>query len=134
MGTGAHKTDIKKKAVLVALERSMGVVTIACKATGVSREQFYKWKRIDQRFRESVDEIDEMALDFVEGKQFEQINAGNTSLIIWYLKTKGKARGYIERTEQVVTDERITELRLTRVTRGVESNDELSREFNGKGA
>ena len=40
-----------------------------------------------------------IALDFGETQLHAQIREGNTSATIFFLKTKGKRRGYIERSE-----------------------------------
>lgn len=97
------KTDIRKKEVLNALEKSLGVVTTACKNVGISRETYYKWLREDKKFKDAVNDIDAVALDFAESQLHKQIQEGSTSATIFYLKTKGKKRGYVERTEQVIT-------------------------------
>jgi len=94
-----NKTEQHKKAVIEALEKSLGVVTTACKLVGIGRTTFYQWLKEDQEFAEKVTDIENIALDFVESKLFENVKDGNTSEIIFYLKTKGKKRGYIERQE-----------------------------------
>ena len=40
-----------------------------------------------------------MFLDYAESKLVENIGKGDTTAIIFTLKTKGKSRGYIERSE-----------------------------------
>ena len=90
---------IKKEAMLQALENSLGVVTVACKKTETPRSTYYKWLKEDQEFAQAVQEIENVALDFAESQLHKQIQSGNTSATIFYLKTKGKNRGYVERQE-----------------------------------
>jgi len=90
---------IKKEAMLQALENSLGVVTVACKQSDTPRSTYYKWLKEDEDFAKSVKEIENIALDFAESQLHSQMKDGNTSATIFYLKTKGKKRGYIERSE-----------------------------------
>jgi hypothetical protein len=85
--------------MLQALENSLGVVTVACKKTETPRSTYYKWLKEDQEFAQAVKEIENIALDFAESQLHTQIKDGSTSATIFYLKTKGKKRGYIERSE-----------------------------------
>jgi len=94
-------SDINKKAMIEALEKSLGVVTSACKSVGISRETHYRWTREDPEYQEAVEDISGVALDFAESQLHRQIKDGNTAATIFYLKTKGKGRGYIERIENV---------------------------------
>jgi hypothetical protein len=91
-----NKTAQHKKAVLEALEKTLGIVTQACKIAGVSRTQFYHWINTDGEFADAVKSIDDVVLDFVESKLHKQIDSGNPTSTIFYLKTKGRKRGYIE--------------------------------------
>lgn len=94
-----NKTEQHKKAVIEALEKSLGVVTTACKNAGVGRTQFYSWLKEDEGFARQVKDIGNVALDFAESQLHKQIKGGSTSATIFYLKTKGKNRGYVERQE-----------------------------------
>ena len=98
-------SDIVKKNLLEALEKSLGIVTTACKIVGCARSTFYKYYKDDQDFKASVDELENLTLDFVESKLHKQIENDNTTATIFYLKTKGKKRGYIERKEVEMTAE-----------------------------
>jgi len=93
-----------KKALLEALEKSLGVVTTACKSVGLDRATFYRYYHADEAFRQAVDDIENVALDFSESNLHKRIAAGDTTAIIFHLKTKGKKRGYVERIEQTGKD------------------------------
>mgnify|MGYP003120175202 FL=1 len=94
---------IKKEAMLKALESSLGVVTVACKQTDTPRSTYYKWLKEDEDFAKAVKEIENIALDFGESQLHSQMKDGNTSATIFFLKTKGKKRGYVERSELDLT-------------------------------
>lgn len=93
------KSEHIKKQVLVAIEQSLGVVTTACKKVGISRTTFYKYYNEDAEFKKEVDDIENVALDYAESQLHKQISEGNTTATIFYLKTKGKKRGFVERQE-----------------------------------
>ena len=95
----SEQTEHNKKNVLEALEKSFGIVTTACKTVGIGRTQFYQWLKDDQVFKEKVNDIQNVTLDMAESQLHKQILGGNTSATIFYLKTKGKKRGYVERQE-----------------------------------
>lgn len=94
-----NKIQQKKKALIEALTQTLGVVTSACKIVGIDRTMFYDYYNDDKEFAKQVKDIQEVAVDFAESKLYEQIKDGNTTATIFYLKTKGKGRGYVERQE-----------------------------------
>lgn len=94
-----NRTDTTKKAMLEALEKALGIVTPACKNVGISRETHYRWLKEDEDYSNAVNEISDVALDFAESQLHKQIKDGNTAATIFYLKTQGKRRGYIEKQQ-----------------------------------
>ena len=94
-----NKTEQHKKAIIEALEKHLGIVTTACRIVGVGRTTFYGWLKDDEEFAKQVEDIQNVALDFAETQLHKQIGDGNTSATIFYLKTKGKGRGFVERQE-----------------------------------
>ena len=92
-------TRIQKKNMLSALEASLGVVQAACVLVGIDRKTHYRWLAKDPKYKAAVEEMTDIALDFAESKLLLQIKSNNTAATIFYLKTKGKTRGYIERVE-----------------------------------
>jgi hypothetical protein len=93
------KTEQHKKAMLEALEKSLGVVTTACKSVGIGRTTHYMWLDEDPEYRRDVESISDIAVDFAESSLHKQIKEGNPTSTIFFLKTKGKKRGYVERQE-----------------------------------
>ena len=85
--------------MLKALEKNLGVVTSSAKQVKIDRTTHYVWMKDDPAYKEAVEELNDVALDFAEGKLHVKIKKGDTIATIFYLKTKGKKRGYIERTE-----------------------------------
>ena len=92
-----ERTRIKKVKILEALEKTLGVVTPACKAVSVARSTFYKWKEEDPIFRKACDEIEGLRLDFLENELLRRIqnnNQGSNTLLMYELNNKGRGRGY----------------------------------------
>lgn len=94
-----NKTEQHKRAMIDALEKSLGVVTTACKNVGIGRTTYYQWLQDDKDFANQVSDIQNIALDFAESQLYKQIKEGSTVATIFFLKTKGKKRGYVERQE-----------------------------------
>lgn len=90
--------------MLEALEKSLGIVTTACKFTGTMRSTHYEWMQSDPDYKTAVEGIADIALDFAESQLHKQIQKGEVTSTIFYLKTKGKKRGYIEKSEVGLTD------------------------------
>lgn len=91
--------DKKKEAMLVALEKCLGVVTDAAKMADVARSSHYNWMQDDEEYAARVNELKEVALDFAVSALHRLIANGDTAATIFYCKTQGKKRGYVERQE-----------------------------------
>jgi hypothetical protein len=99
-------SDILKKQMINALEKSLGIVTTACKSVDIARQTHYRWMSEDNEYKKAVDDIGEIAIDFAESQLHKQIKDGVQSSTIFYLKTKGKKRGYVEAQEFKVNMEK----------------------------
>ena len=93
------KTDIIKKAMLNALENSLGIVSTACKKVGIARQTHYEWLQLDASYKAEVKDIKNYAVDFAESQLLQCIKDKKETSIIFYLKTQAKDRGYVERQE-----------------------------------
>ena len=83
-----NRTQIAKKQMLKALEKSLGVVTSALKATDLSRTNYYKWLKEDEEFKANVEEIENISKDFVKSKYYECVQDKVPSVVIHAAKTK----------------------------------------------
>jgi hypothetical protein len=97
----AEFKDITKEAFIIAYRENFGNITIACQACGISRTMYQGWMKNDNEFKKALAEIEpeELMLDWGEHKLMERITKGDTLATMFLLKTKGKRRGYIEKTE-----------------------------------
>ena len=93
------RTEITKDVLLQNLEQNMGNVTLACHFGKCSRSTFYRYYKTDDAFKLAVDDIGEIALDIAESEMWKSIKDGIVPTILFYLKCKGKNRGYVERQE-----------------------------------
>lgn len=77
-------------------------VSATCSALNINRSTFYDWKKTDPKLAQELADAEEALLDFAESKLMEHINSGDVATLIFFLKTKAKARGYVERTQSEV--------------------------------
>lgn len=120
------KMEGRKKKFIEIFEKSFGFVSIACENAKIGRTTYYRWLEEDSDFRQKCSDIEEANIDYAENKLLTQIREGNTTATIFYLKTKGKNRGYIERQEFTGKDG--SDMILPKIT--AEDIDELKR-ING---
>ena len=89
----------KKELFLEMFKKSGGNISESCKKINISRETFYRWCRTNKKFKKQVEELKESLIDFAESVLMKKIKDGDTTSIIFFLKTKGKSRGYVEKQE-----------------------------------
>jgi len=109
--TGNTKT-LKKKFLLIYAKK-MANISEACKALKMSRRTYYDWMENDPKFVEIIEDIQEDEIDWAESKLKERIKEKDTTANIFFLKTKGKKRGYIEKTESEFSGG--VDLRISRI-------------------
>lgn len=100
-----RKAKVTPQQVIDALQKYNGLQAAAARALNVSRTTISNYIKDNPGVKSEYDDINEATIDKVEGKLLEQINSGNITAIIFYLKTKAKSRGYIERVEHAGTGE-----------------------------
>ncbi len=93
--------DFSIDEVIDMIHKKGGYVTHVADAFSVAYQTLWTWKKKYKAIEEAFIEANEVQLDFTESQLMERIKGGDTTAIIFYLKTKGKARGYVERQEYV---------------------------------
>jgi len=78
---------------LDTLEKSLGITSVALKTLEIERETYEGWLN-NLEFKKRITQINEGSIDFVENKLLQKINQNDLNAIQFYLKTKGKKRGY----------------------------------------
>ena len=73
-------------------------ISEACKAAGINRGTYYKWRK-QREFSDKCEEIEEAFKDWVESQLVKKMKEGDNTMLIFYSKTKLKDRGYIEKQE-----------------------------------
>lgn len=103
---------LNKKKIENAISGSHGVQSIIAKKCGVSRSALTQFlqKQKTNELKNKIEEEKEIVLDIGELELMKLVNEGQFQAIKYLLSTKGKHRGYVERTEvQHSTDEEIKE-------------------------
>lgn len=91
--------NLKKATFLDAMRANLGNITKSCERAKIDRKTYYNWLESDPDFSDDVDAVAESNIDLAEDSLMQQIKDGNPTSTIFYLKTKGKKRGYIETQE-----------------------------------
>ena len=95
----SKKREATAQRIIDAIRESSGLLTLAAKKADVTYKTVWQYTQDFPSVKQAVEEAKEKMLDFAEGKRYEKITEGDNTAIIFYLKTQGKKRGYIERQE-----------------------------------
>lgn len=93
---------ITKEDMLEAIKGSQGLVTKIQKKLEAAKGTKICWDTVDKYVHKweacelAVKAEKEAMLDLAENNIFKELESGDTSTSKWYLKMKGKARGYVE--------------------------------------
>jgi hypothetical protein len=90
-----HRTVAKKKEQFIEeMSKSLGIKTLAARRTKIGRTMLYEYINTDKEFALKIQEIEEAAVDFAESKLHELMMLGDRASVMFFLKAKGKGRGY----------------------------------------
>ena len=99
--------NTKKEIFLQAFKSNLGHITMSCEAANIHRQTYYNWVEKDNSFKEQCDNVEAGLIDLAENKLLEKIKDDKSphqmTAIIFFLKTKGKSRGYDEKHQIELT-------------------------------
>ena len=95
------KGDLEREKLrfLEILTRNMGMAFQSCKMAGIPYHIHKKWLETDNVYAKNVEYIENMAIDFAEATLLNLIKDKNPQATMFYLKTKGSKRGYIDKED-----------------------------------
>jgi hypothetical protein len=94
-----RKPKFTAKEVAEAIKEAKGFLTVAAQILGCHYTTILNYAKRYKLVRKTLDEARQRMLDIAEAKLFEQVQAGDLRAIMFYLRTFGKTRGYVERLE-----------------------------------
>lgn len=95
----SKKKQATARRIIDALHESHGLICNAAAKAGVDRRTVQRYIKEFPQVAEAAEEAREKLYDTVESKLYEKIEAGDITAIIFFLKTRCRHRGYIERQE-----------------------------------
>ena len=81
-----------------------GNLSMVARSLGLSRMTIYRFIDNHPTCKVALDEAREKMIDNVESKLYNKALEGDTTAMIFFLKTQGKSRGYVERQEVTGAD------------------------------
>lgn len=86
--------------IALEIKKQKGNISAVARHFGVARQSLYERLQKSVKLRQSLREARETMLDEAENWLYERMQNSDT-LLIFYLKTQGKNRGYIEQASHV---------------------------------
>lgn len=103
MGRKKSQPSLKIHQIEKALIKSNGLVTVAAKMLGVTHGAIGNRIKKSERLQRVQDSIVEKKLDMAENVVDEHMSKKSLVASFFYLKTKGKHRGWVEKQNVEVT-------------------------------
>lgn len=114
--SGSPKTiELKNKMIKQMIEANFHI-GFSCKQIGISRATHYEWLDTDEEYKRAIEDTQEYTIDEYETLLKQRAYAQDTTAITFFLKTKGRARGYgevskIELEENTNIKEKLTKFK-----------------------
>lgn len=102
--------NFKAEEVIARIESNKGNVSAVARNFGVSRRTILRFADEHPTVRAALDDARQAMLDNAESVLYSKVLQGSTAELIFFLKTQGRERGYIERSELDVRTKDVSKL------------------------
>lgn len=92
----AKRYWLKDTEIAESLKKNAGLYSYCAKELGVATSTISRRVEKSEKLQKVVDAIVNQTLDIAEAKLIEHLGKGQAWAICFYLKTKGKQRGYVQ--------------------------------------
>lgn len=106
------RNELVAETVIKKIHDLHGNVSSVAKFFQMSRQTMHKYINDHVSVQAALGEAREKMIDNVESALYQQALAGNTTAMIFFLKTQGKKRGYVERQEVTGADGGVIRVRV----------------------
>jgi hypothetical protein len=106
------------------IEDTKGNVAAVARSYGVSRVAVYNWVSESAGCRQALEDARETMLDNAESILYKKVLEGSTPELLFFLKTQGKRRGYVERSEVTGADGNAIPVAFVDYRQGLKSSDD----------
>ena len=89
----------RQKIFVKAYKKHATNISRACEVADIHRTTHHRWYANNTTYKEQIDAISESMIDFAEGMLYKNMKDGKEQSILFFLKTRGKKRGYVEKQE-----------------------------------
>ena len=101
-GCGKWREKFTPEQIIEALKIKHGMVYLAARAVGCDPKTIYNMMRRHPEIKVARDNLRGQMIDVAESALHKLIVEGNVAATIFFLKTQGKKRGYVERVQNQI--------------------------------
>ena len=110
--------------LIAAIDAKKGNLAAVARGFGVSRPLVFKWVHKSATALEALETARETMIDNAESVLYKRVLEGHTAELIFFLKTQGRNRGYVERREYTGPDGGPLQIEYVNDWRGDSSEDD----------
>lgn len=122
----SNNIKIDKEALKQAIKHYKGNVSEIAESLSVSRQTVYNHLKEDEDMWSLLTDARENIIDFAESKLLKLIEQENAQVIMFTLKTLGKNRGYVEKSEIDQTQKTINIIEVPKLDAYEPTIDEIT--------